>query len=65
MKRSIHIFSILFALALCLTLLPGTAMAAGIGSCGKDVRWTLDDEGTLTISGSGAMTDYSFAHNSR
>ena len=29
------------------------------GSCGKDVTWTLNDSGLLTISGSGAMTDYS------
>ena len=26
--------------------------------CGEDLTWTLDDEGTLTISGTGAMTDY-------
>lgn len=28
------------------------------GSCGTNAAWTLED-GTLTISGSGAMTDYS------
>ncbi len=28
------------------------------GQCGDDVYWALDDEGTLTISGSGAMQDY-------
>ncbi|MBR4210590.1 MAG: leucine-rich repeat protein [Lachnospiraceae bacterium] len=31
------------------------------GLCGEDLSWTLDDEGTLTISGSGAMTDYQTA----
>ena len=33
--------------------------AASSGNCGKTCTWILDDEGTLTISGSGRMTDYS------
>ena len=28
------------------------------GTCGDNLKWVLDDEGTLTISGSGAMDDY-------
>ena len=28
------------------------------GTCGDNLTWTLDDAGTLTISGEGAMTDY-------
>lgn len=28
------------------------------GSCGESVTYTLDDQGTLTISGTGAMTGY-------
>ena len=31
------------------------------GSCGEDLAWTLDDEGTLVISGTGPMTDYASA----
>ncbi|MBQ9664154.1 MAG: TRAP transporter substrate-binding protein DctP, partial [Oscillospiraceae bacterium] len=31
---------------------------AGSGTCGESVSWTLDDNGVLTISGSGAMYDY-------
>ncbi len=31
------------------------------GTCGENLTWTLDDEGTLTISGTGAMTNYSYA----
>ena len=28
------------------------------GDCGENVKWTLDSEGLLTITGEGAMTDY-------
>ena len=35
-----------------------TAHAEKSGTCGDNVTWTLDDEGTLTISGTGKMTDY-------
>ena len=33
------------------------------GTCGENLTWTLDDEGTLTISGSGAMPDYNKTDN--
>ncbi len=29
------------------------------GTCGNNLTWTLDSDGALTISGSGAMTDFS------
>ena len=29
------------------------------GTCGDDLTWTLDDNGTLTITGTGEMTDWS------
>lgn len=41
-----------------LTLLPGTAKAADSGSCGTNANWSLEN-GVLTISGSGAMSNYS------
>ena len=44
------------------TLLPINAFAADVvaeGTCGGNLTWALDSEGTLTISGTGAMTDYS------
>ena len=42
-----------------------TAEAAAVssGQCGDNIRWTLDDRGTLTISGTGAMYDYGFIWN--
>ena len=57
MKR---ISCLLLTLALMLTLLPTTARAAVIdsGTCGDSVTWSLNDEGMLTIAGTGAMTDY-------
>ncbi len=35
--------------------------AVSSGTCGNNLTWTLDDEGTLTISGIGDMHDYN--HN--
>ena len=29
-------------------------------TCGKNLRWTLDEDGTLTISGTGRMTDWEY-----
>lgn len=37
----------------------GTLKWARYGSCGENLLWTLDDEGTLTIEGEGDMEDYS------
>ena len=58
MKR--WIFSVALCLCVCLLIagLCGRADAADIvasGECGDDVTWTLDSEGTLTVSGSGEM----------
>ncbi len=33
------------------------------GSCGAALTWTLDAEGTLTVSGTGAMPDWDAAVN--
>jgi hypothetical protein len=58
-KRAI---SLLLSLLMVFSLLPFGATAADIvdsGTCGENVTWTLDSDGLLTISGSGAMTDYS------
>ena len=62
MKRSIkRMLALALCLVLCATLLPGWASAAEIvdsGTCGENLTWTLDSEGTLTISGTGEMEDY-------
>lgn len=32
--------------------------AAASGTCGKNITWTLDDNGTFTVNGSGMMDNY-------
>ena len=46
-------------LSLLLTIWPAIPVSAETsGSCGDNLAWTLDDEGTLTISGTGEMENY-------
>ena len=46
-----------FTLVLCIVLLPSNAKASTVasGTCGDNLTWTLDNAGTLTISGTGEM----------
>lgn len=37
--------------------------SAASGSCGKKVTYTLSDDGVLTISGTGAMTNFTYTDN--
>ncbi len=57
------IISILLASAIVLSLLTVSGFAAttvASGKCGSNVSWTLNSDGLLTISGTGAMEDYQF-----
>ena len=58
MKRKI--VSVLLCVLLLASLLPVSAMAdaTASGKCGDNLTWTLDGDGTLTISGTGEMYDY-------
>ena len=61
-KRVLSIAVSLFTVLLLSICLSATALAADVvasGSCGTNVTWTLDSDGLLTISGTGAMQDYS------
>ena len=65
--RKRFIWSVLLILVLCITytvLLPTETKAAEIlasGTCGDDLTWTLDDTGTLTISGTGKMHSFAWS----
>ena len=50
---------------LLIALLMGlSAKAESSGTCGANLKWDLTDDGVLTISGEGEMTDYSFLSRS-
>ena len=59
MKKKI--LSLVVVMAMLLSFMPVIAQAATSGECGDNLTWTLDDEGTLTISGTGDMTDWSYS----
>ena len=69
--RKLRLLSALLALAMLLALLPTAAFADTVvygtfGNCGAEgdnLTWTLDSDGTLTISGTGAMYDYDTGNN--
>jgi len=55
-------FACLLMVFLLIAVIPTNAYAAEVasGNCGDTVTWSLDDAGVLTVSGTGAMTDYAF-----
>ena len=65
MKKKL--LGVLFVLGLLLALPSVVSFAENVsGTCGAEdggtnITWTLDDEGTFTISGTGAMADYDAA----
>lgn len=63
MRKGWTAFALL--LVMCLTLLPGAALAADLpafsGTAGENIKWEYDftvTPGTITFSGSGPMADY-------
>lgn len=59
--RGIRILACVFVMGCIFAFSSITADATEIvdsGSCGNDAIWTFDDEGILTISGQGDMSDY-------
>ena len=56
-----RLLTVLLTVALAVVLLAVGVSAAEIvdsGNCGDNLTWTLDSEGTLTISGNGSMENY-------
>lgn len=62
MRRMLHVVLALCILGLCFDAVPLTGRAEISGKCGDNLHWTMDDDGTLTISGSGSV--WPFAYNS-
>lgn len=58
MKRKI--LGVVLALTMLMAFVPITANAETSGTCGDNLTWTLDDNGTLTISGTGDMNDVTY-----
>ncbi len=59
MKKKL--LSIVLAISMICAFVPLVVSAettATSGTCGDNVTWTLDDDGTLTISGTGNMENY-------
>lgn len=62
MKRTVTLLALLAALCCFLTVTAGAEAAiVDSGTCGENLTWTLDGEGTLTISGTGEMEDYEWS----
>lgn len=57
MKKFLSLFLTICLITSICAFMPLTASAATSGTCGDNLTWTLDDEGTLTISGTGDMYD--------
>ncbi len=54
-------FVLLLSALLLVGMVPMFSSAATIvdyGTCGDNMTWTLDSDGTLTVSGMGVMNDY-------
>ena len=65
MSRSISkIVAATLMIVFVIALFPGMRLkAATSGTCGNNATWTLDDEGTLTISGTGSICNNAFENN--
>ncbi len=65
MKRLKRLAAMLLILCLLASMLPTVTFAASTasGTCGDNLTWILDNEGTLTISGTGTMYNWDFFNN--
>ena len=59
-KRMMSVLLTLCMLISIISAVPITASAATSGKCGDNLTWTLDNNGTLTISGTGDMWDWNW-----
>ena len=59
MKKIIYLILAVLTVALLATTVLAAGTETASGTCGENLTWKLDNEGTLTISGTGAMAMYS------
>ncbi len=59
MQKMLSLIITLCVISGVLTTVPLTVSATTSGTCGDNLTWVLDKDGTLTISGIGDMYDYS------
>ena len=60
MKKKILLFAAIVVVLVCIACLSISAVEVASGTCGENgdnLTWTLDEDGTLTISGEGEMED--------
>lgn len=56
MKNRVMSLVLAFCMVLsCVVTIPMNVSAFASGTCGDNLTWTLDDNGTLTISGTGKI----------
>ena len=61
MRRGLALLLAVLQVMLVFAVVPVSAAddVVDSGTCGENLTWVLNSEGTLTISGTDAMTDYS------
>ncbi len=62
MKKTSKILSFFLTLTMIISAFSVTALAVS-GTCGANVSWSLDENGVVTVSGSGDMSDYYYEEN--
>ncbi len=63
MKKICSLFLVFAMVITIFSCVPLNALAVSDGTCGDNLTWSYDGNGTLTISGTGKMTDYSYYEN--
>ena len=64
MKKLVSILLTLLLCATCFAVAMVPASAGDGGKCGENVSWAMDNEGNVTITGTGPMTEYNQASDS-
>jgi len=59
-KKFLLVLMVTVLSILTLSAVSASAESIASGECGDNLTWNLDSDGTLTISGSGEMWDYSY-----